>query len=57
VHGQWQGRVVKARHGIRSTAEASIRNVARSAGYEVVAIHTFLPDDTIFVLRVLPNHE
>jgi len=34
-----------------STAEASIRSVAHSAGYEVVAVHTFLPDDTIFVLR------
>jgi precorrin-6B methylase 2 len=38
-----------------STAEASIRNVARSAGYDVVAVHTFLPEDTIFMLRMAPK--
>jgi len=35
-----------------STEEASVLSVARSAGYELVALHRFLPEDTIFVLRV-----
>jgi ubiquinone/menaquinone biosynthesis C-methylase UbiE len=37
------------------TDEASIRSAARSAGYEVVAVHTFLVEDTIFVLRAAPD--
>jgi ubiquinone/menaquinone biosynthesis C-methylase UbiE len=47
----------KERHdGARSsTDEASIRSVARSAGYDVVAVHTFLAEDTIFVLRAAPG--
>ena len=35
-----------------STAEASVLGVAQSAGYTLVTIHRFLPEDTIFVLRV-----
>ena len=36
-----------------STAEASVLGVAQSAGYKLVALHRFLPEDTIFVLRAV----
>jgi hypothetical protein len=47
----------KERHaGARSsTAETSVRKIARSAGYDMVAVHTFLVEDTIFVLRATPR--
>jgi hypothetical protein len=48
---------VKERHdGARSsTAEASIRSVTRSAGYDVVAGHPLLVEDTIFMLQAAPR--
>ena len=40
-----------------STSEGSIRSVARSVGYDVVGVHRFLPDDTIFVLHARSSND
>jgi SAM-dependent methyltransferase len=39
----------------RPSSEASVRKEAEAAGFELVKVETFLPRDTIFILRAMTS--